>query len=91
MLDPVTEWGHLLAYLPELKRRLDSAKGQAILLPAPRLTTDNTVRPSDALGLAARERGISVQQVHDEARRSVADWLSGRGLESRYDGLLRLA
>lgn len=90
MSDPVTEWGHLLAYLPELKRRLDSAKGHAILLPVPRLTTENTVRPSDALGLAARERGVAVQQVHDEAKRSVADWLAGRGLESRYDDLLRL-
>src|SRR5215211_6440336 len=31
--DPVREWGQLLAYLPELRKRLAEAGGRAILLP----------------------------------------------------------
>ena len=61
MDDPVTEWGHLLAYLPQLKRRIDDAKGRVILLPVPRLNAENTVRPSDALGALAQERGVAVR------------------------------
>ena len=91
MDDPVTEWGHLLAYLPELKRRIDDAKGRVILLPVPRLTADNTVRPSDALGALARERGIAVQQVRDEAKAAVSAWLVGMQLADRFMDVLQLA
>ncbi len=40
--DPVREWGQLLAYLPELRKRLAEAGGRAILLPNPTLTSEAT-------------------------------------------------
>lgn len=48
--DPVREWGQLLAYLPEVKRRLRDGAGTAVLLPSPRPGADNVYSPSTTLG-----------------------------------------
>jgi hypothetical protein len=78
--DPVREWGQLLAYLPEVKKRLQGTAGQAeppeaILLPAPTLSAGNIVRAADGVGVDARKRGVSHQQAHDEALAEIRDWL----------------
>jgi len=78
--DPVREWGQLLAYLPEVKKRLQGTPGQpglpdAILLPAPTLTEQNIVRAADGVGKDARNRGVSHRQAHDEAMAEIRDWL----------------
>ncbi len=79
--DPVREWGQLLAYLPEVKKRLllgvsgKPSLPDAILLPAPTLSDQNFVRAVEGVGRSARGRGVSQQQVRDEAVTEVRDWL----------------
>ncbi|MGH9280498.1 MAG: hypothetical protein ACRD12_20695 [Acidimicrobiales bacterium] len=87
--DPVREWGQLLAYLPELKKRLRQARPAAILLPDPKLTAENLYDPMTTLGDEARRRGISLDQARHEALREIHDWLDMTGDEpTRFDQLL---
>ncbi len=91
--DPVREWGQLLAYLPEVKKRLRlrDPTARAILLPEPKLTADNVYDPMETLGADARERGISLQQVRGEALQAMRDWLDMTGDDpTRFDDLLGL-
>ncbi|MGH9154463.1 MAG: hypothetical protein ACRD1K_01080 [Acidimicrobiales bacterium] len=90
MDDPVREWGQLLAYLPEIKKRLAHPKPpKVVFLPDPSLTEKNFRDPVQTLGEAAADRGISVDQVRREARQEVTDWLDLRGEIERFSGLLR--
>jgi hypothetical protein len=95
--DPVREWGQLLAYLPEVKKRLlQGASGkpalpEAILLPAPTLSDQNFVRAVDGLGQSARGRGVSQQQVRGEAITAIRDWLEMMSREStEFDDILQI-
>lgn len=89
--DPVREWGQLLAYLPEVKRRLRESAGRAILLPSPTLTANNFHTPQTTLGTTAKEQGISNREVRTQALSEIADYLADRGLgPSRFDDLLGL-
>jgi hypothetical protein len=73
--------GQLLAYLPEVKKRLlQGASGKpslpdAILLPAPTLSDQNFVRAVESVRTSARGRGVSQQQVRHEAVTENRDWL----------------
>lgn len=87
--DPVREWGQLLAYLPQVKRRCLEAGGRAILLPAPSLGNDCYHDPKKTLGDEAAKLRVSVGQVRDEAKREIADWLRMTGEPAdRFEGLL---
>jgi hypothetical protein len=61
--DPVREWGQLLAYLPEVKRRLRQGPGQAILLPSSTLKPDNLHNPADKIRMEAKAQRLSVAQI----------------------------
>lgn len=90
MDDPVREWGQLLAYLPEIKKRLAQPKPpRVVFLPDPSLTEKNFRDPVQTLGEAASDRGISVDQVRREARQEVTDWLGLRGEVDRFSTLLQ--
>lgn len=90
MDDPVREWGQLLAYLPEIKKRLAQPKPpKVVFLPDPSLTEKNFRDPVQTLGEAATDRGVSVDQVRREARQEVTDWLGLRGEVERFSGLLQ--
>ena len=87
--DPVREWGQLLAYLPDIKKRCGEGGGRAILLPSPNLTKDSFHVPTATLGTTARQRSISTQQALDEARSEISDWLAMAGQpEDRFADLL---
>jgi hypothetical protein len=73
--DPVAEWGHLLAYLPQLKRRIERRQPRVLLLPPPQLSKGNEVNPREALGRYARQQGRAVGEVLEEARSAVHDFL----------------
>ncbi len=74
--DPVREWGQLLAYLPEVKRRLAQADhAGVILLPAPALAAQNLLDPNDTIGREATRRAISNQQARTEALTEIRDWI----------------
>ena len=84
------EWGQLLAYLPEIKKRLAQPKPpKVVFLPDPSLTEKNFRDPVQTLGEAAADRGVSVGQVRREARQEVTDWLDLRGEVDRFSALLR--
>lgn len=88
--DPVREWGQLLAYLPDVKRRCLESGGRAILLPTPSLSNDSFFNPSDTIGIEARNRQVATRQVHIAARAEIADWLAFSGQPAdRFDRLLR--
>lgn len=90
MDDPVREWGQLLAYLPEIKKRLGQPRPpKVVFLPDPSLTEKNFRDPVQTLGEAASDRGISVHQVRHEARQEVAEWLDLRGELDRFADLLQ--
>jgi hypothetical protein len=88
--DPVREWGQLLAYLPDVKRRCLEKGGRALLLPTPTLTADSFHDPTETIGREARDRKLSTRQIRTEARAEISDWLalSGQPLD-RFDRLLR--
>ena len=80
--DPVKEWGQMLAYLPEVKRRLASrgkTDGRIILLPAPTLSGQNFKEPREWLGVSARQQGVSNKQIRDQAKAETRDWLEMSG------------
>jgi hypothetical protein len=83
--DPVTEWGHLLAYLPQLKRRIEQRQPRVVLLPPPQLSKANEVNPRAALNEYAVEQGRAVQEIRDEAKRSVREYLDAAGRSDLFD------
>lgn len=76
--DPVAEWGHLLAYLPRLKRRIERRQPRILLLPPPQLGPGNEVNPREALGEYASQQARAVQDVREEAKQLVAGYQIGR-------------
>jgi hypothetical protein len=75
MDDPVSEWGQLLAYLPQLRRFLGEHQSRVIFLPVPSLTTNNNVHaPKRYLGQIATATGTSVAQVRRTALRQIEEW-----------------
>ncbi len=79
--DPVAEWGHLLAYLPRLKRRIERRQPRILLLPPPQLGPGNEVNPREALGEYASQQARAVQDVREEAKQLVAGYLRSTGRE----------
>jgi hypothetical protein len=75
----VTEWGHLLAYLPKLKARIERRQPRVILLPPPHLSAGNEVNPRQRLNIYANEQGRSVQEIRGEAEALVRDYLAATG------------
>jgi hypothetical protein len=82
--DPVAEWGQLLAYMTEILKVVNTCGDCVVLLPHPRLNKRNTLRSSDALGLLASDEGRSNQEVRDEARTAIAEWLNRMGQQDRF-------
>jgi hypothetical protein len=74
--DPVAEWGHLLAYLPQLKRRIERQQPRVLLLPPPQLGVGNEVNPREALGKYANEQQRAVQEIRREAESIVREYLA---------------
>lgn len=73
--DPVAEWGHLLAYLPQLKRRIERRQPRVLLLPPPQLNSSNEVNPRQALGEYANRQQRSFQEVRSEAETIIQSYL----------------
>jgi hypothetical protein len=86
--DPIREWGQLLAYLPEIKKRLGGGAAKAVLLPEPSLSTQNLVQPREAIGIEASRRGVSNHQVRQDAQAAIEDWLEMEDQAGRFDRLL---
>lgn len=87
--DPVAEWGHLLAYLPQLKRRIERRQPRVLLLPPPQLGAGNEVNPREALGRYASEQQRAVQEIRGEAEAIVRSYLEMTGRTRLFDLVAR--
>jgi hypothetical protein len=89
MNDPVAEWGHLLAYLPQLKGRIERRQPRVLRLPPPHLSQTNEVNPREALGKYAAEQGRAAQEVRREAEDIVSSYLDATGRSRLMDLVAR--
>jgi len=76
--DPVTEWGQLIAYLPEIRKRFENDEslqrtGSIILLPKPKLSSDHVVSANDAFGELAVAQGTSTREARLQAQNELRD------------------
>lgn len=84
-LDPVIEWGQLMAYLPEVRRLLAQEGPSIVFLPAPRLNAASHVeKAAGRQAQLANERAISREQFTREAALSTRTWLEDRGMADRF-------
>ena len=87
--DPVREWGQLLAYLPEVKKKLDNGPGKAIILPSPVLGSENVRNPVDTIGSEARNQKLSVEEIRRQALDEIRSYMEMTGQDpGRFDQLL---
>ncbi len=82
--DPVREWGQLLAYLPEIRRMIDTHGPSIVFLPSPRLDNKSVEKASDLIGRLASDLGISAAQVRHQARDVIEDELTERDELPRF-------
>lgn len=80
--DPVVEWAMVIAYMPEIKKILAAASKNPpfVFLPNPTLSGRSTMARNEAIGILAKERGVSNWQVRREAKASILDYLTSQGL-----------
>jgi hypothetical protein len=92
--DPIREWGQLLAYLPEVKKRLandwsGSKTPDVILLPDPSLSTKNLQDAKEGVAHYADRHSMSVGQARRQAQQELRAWLAANGDdETKFDHLL---
>ncbi len=80
--DPIQEWGQMLAYMPEVLKRLDQVGPSIFFLPKPQLRRGrNIVKASERLGEYASAQRRSQQELRHEAYKIINAELEERGLE----------
>jgi hypothetical protein len=84
--DPVTEWGQLIAYLPELQKKFANdmsraRSGTIVLLPRPSLSADNLMDAGDQFGELANAQGISRAEAMRNSKAELRDIIEVSGLE----------
>jgi len=86
--DPIREWGQLLAYLPEIRRMIESHGPSILFLPSPRLDRGSITKAAEAIGQLASDLGISNRQVRSQASQVIAAGLRARGEPERFTSIL---
>jgi hypothetical protein len=76
--DAVTEWAQLISYMPEIKKRLAEDRKRILLLPAPRLRNDQTLKASDVLGQMASEGKRTAGELRSESFKRMRQILKER-------------
>ena len=87
--DPVAEWGHLLAYLPQVKRRIERRQPRVLLPPPPQLSAGNEVNPRQALGEYAHQQRRAIQEIRNEAESIVRSYLEATTRQHLLDLVMR--
>lgn len=89
--DSLAEWGQLIAYLPQIKKRLDDlTRSTIILLPKPSLSEKSLHDPTGFLGEISNDRKSSGAQVRHEAEEEIVEWLTETGEVERFSEMLRI-
>lgn len=65
--DPIAEWGQLLAYMPEVRKRIAKDGPSIFVLPAPRLKRDSIESTHTRAHESANEQRISFHQLRSTA------------------------
>jgi hypothetical protein len=90
-IDPIVEWGQLLAYMPQLRKLRDHCGPSVFFLPSPSLSAGQHVEKAKGLLKAmSREQQRSPKELSDEARSNTVAWLEERDLFDRFAPVLRL-
>src|SRR6266851_3650245 len=76
--DSVTEWAQLISYMPEIKKRLAEDRKRILLLPAPRLRNDQTLKASDVLGQIASEGKTTTGELRSESLKRMRQTVNQR-------------
>ena len=87
--DPIREWGQLLAYLPEIRRMIDTHGPSIVFLPSPRLDIKSIEKANSLIGQLASDLGVSSSQVRHQARDVIEDELTDRDELERFSDVLR--
>lgn len=85
--DAVQEWGQMVAYMPEVVKRLDNEGTGIFYLPKPQLTSKSVTRAGSLMGEYAKSQQRSQQELRDEAYDIISAELAARGLK-RLEALL---
>lgn len=65
--DTVLEWGMLLAYMPQILKRIEQHDHQIFSLPSPRLGKDNVQKKADASSRVARNLKVPYRTMRKDA------------------------
>lgn len=76
--DPVTAWAQLLAYMPQVRRRLEDPRPLVIQIPAPRLGSENVREPDRLLRARAAREKTSYPEIRSRCLREMRDELRVR-------------
>ena len=78
--DPVTEWGQLLAYMPQILKVMDETGPTICLLPEPRLDRKNNIeKPVNAARRRASEQRRTLSELRSETYGLMRQELRRRG------------
>jgi hypothetical protein len=78
--DPIQEWGHLLAYMGLIRKRLEGEpRSQIIQLPRPSLGGEQVAKSRRRLNELASARRMSFPELRSEAVAVMKDELEARG------------
>lgn len=89
--DPLVEWGQLIAYMPQIKKRLNNlTKSKVILLPKPSLSNKSLKDPDGFLGEISKDRKLSGAQIRHEAEKEIVEWLTEADEVERFRDMLQV-
>jgi hypothetical protein len=86
--DPVTEWGQLLAYMPQILKVMHEVGPAICLLPEPRLAASGVDKPINAARRRAAEQRRTVSELRSETYRSMRTELRKRKREDLEELLM---
>lgn len=79
--DPVVLWGSLIAFMPEVLRRIDRHGPSLIRLPPPRIAADRVEKTAGIGGRVASDRRTSLPELRAEVLPDMHAELADRGLD----------
>ncbi|HZI98937.1 MAG TPA: hypothetical protein VFD41_15555 [Actinomycetales bacterium] len=77
--DPVVLWGQLLAYMPQIVRKMRSERRTIVVLPSPRLSHEQFRKPGNIIRSLKVRDGESYQERKGRSMRFMKDMLHERG------------
>lgn len=84
------EWGRLLAYLPQVKRRMERRQPRVVLLPPPQLGRANERgQPSRGADVYAAEQRRAVQEIRHDAEELAREHLDATDRLEFFDLVAR--